>query len=514
MKSLLKTVALITLFSVLTRIVGFLFRIYLSRAIGPEALGLYQIAFSVFIVILTTVSSGIPFIISRITASIGGKNQKIEKGKLVSSSLIMSFCLSVLVCLFVFVFQRLFANIFTEESCLQILLTLLPAVVFSSIYSVFRGVLWGEDNYFALCVSEFFEQVVRIFICGIILTTTLSALESAVSVAWSLTIACFLSAVFVTLLYFCYGGRLFKPSKIYKRVLKESSPITGVRMIGSLIQPLIALIIPFRLVAMGYTKVQAMVLYGVTLGMTFPLLFIPTMLIGSLSTALVPDISSAMAENNTKHIEKRIKSSMNFTLFISCFFVPLFLGVGDIIGVFLFDNALSGTLLQYSAWVMIPMGLTNITSSILNSMGMEIKSCINYFFGAIALFLCIWFLPVIVGINAFAIGMGISMSITSILNIIMLEKKTQLKIEIWKPLSKFLAILIPCSAITAFTGAILNNFIPAFFTLAISCSLGGLFFICLSLIFNLVEKRNFGKIGTMFSNSKLKLKKKMFKMEK
>ena len=45
MKSLVKTVALITGFSILTRIAGFLFRVYLSRAIGAEALGLYQVAF-------------------------------------------------------------------------------------------------------------------------------------------------------------------------------------------------------------------------------------------------------------------------------------------------------------------------------------------------------------------------------------------------------------------------------------------------------------------------------------
>ena len=134
-----------------------------------------------------------------------------------------------------------------------------------------------------------------------------------------------------------------------------------------------------RLIAIGYTNAQALSLYGIAIGMTFPLLFIPGMLIGSLSTALVPNISSALAKGDNKYIEDRIESSIKFTLLISTFFIPLFIGAGEQIGVFFYDNIMSGSLLQFSAWIMLPMGINNITSSLLNSLGMEIKSCINYF---------------------------------------------------------------------------------------------------------------------------------------
>ena len=68
MKSLAKNVAIITFFTVITRLMGFLFRIFLSRAIGSEALGIYQAALSIFFVFLTIVSSGFTLIISRMTA--------------------------------------------------------------------------------------------------------------------------------------------------------------------------------------------------------------------------------------------------------------------------------------------------------------------------------------------------------------------------------------------------------------------------------------------------------------
>ena len=76
MKSLFKTVALITIFSFLTRVSGFLFRIILSREVGAEGVGLYQVSSSVFMVLLTVISSGIPLIISRLSAGYEAKKDK------------------------------------------------------------------------------------------------------------------------------------------------------------------------------------------------------------------------------------------------------------------------------------------------------------------------------------------------------------------------------------------------------------------------------------------------------
>ena len=86
MKSLFKTVALITFFSVLTRIAGFFFRIYLSRVVGAEALGLYQVATSIFIVLLTIVSSGLPLIISRMGASFRAKKEGKKESSLTTTA--------------------------------------------------------------------------------------------------------------------------------------------------------------------------------------------------------------------------------------------------------------------------------------------------------------------------------------------------------------------------------------------------------------------------------------------
>lgn len=510
MKSIFKNVAIITIFSLLTRMLGFFFRIFLSRAIGAEALGMYQVALSVFMVLLTIVSSGFTLIISRMTASYRVSADKKAIGKLVTTGMIVGLAVSVFLCLVVFLFRNVFDNIFTDKNCMNILIILLPSLVFSSIYSVFRGAMWGSDNYFGLCASELLEQVVKIVVCVLVLASGMSAIENAISVAWSFTASCLISAIFVMLLYFFYGGKMDKPSKIYKKLISQSAPITGVRVASSFVQPLIALILPARLISAGYTSAQAMSIYGIAIGMTFPLLFLPSTLIGSLSTALIPDISMALVQNDNKHIEKRVQSSMLFALFVSFMIVPIFMALGDKIGLFVYNETLSGALLQYSAWIMIPMGITNITSAVLNSVGLEVKSFINYLVGGIFMFLAILILPKYIGINSLIVGMGLSTTISAGLNVLMLKRKLKIKIEMFKTLGLMTLFCLPTIAITSFLSSLLSFVFPLFFNLAISCVVSVLIFVLLCIVFDVVNV----SVYLVEIKEKLKHKKKTKKSQK
>lgn len=509
MKSIFKNVALITMFSVLTRLLGFLFRIFLSRTIGAQALGLYQVALSIFMVLLTVVSSGFTLIISRMTASYRVSSDKKAIGSLVTTSVFIGLAVSVFLCLVILIFRNIFQNIFTDQNCMNILIILLPSLIFSSIYSVFRGAMWGSDNYFGLCVSELLEQIVKIVVCVLVLASGMTALQNAMAVAWSFTLSCFVSALFVVLLYFFYGGKMSKPTKIYKKVIRQSAPITGVRVLSSFTQPLVALILPARLMATGYTLEQAMSIYGVALGMTFPLLFLPSALIGSLATALVPDISMALVKNDNEHIEKRVKSSLMFAIFVSFMIVPVFIAIGDRIGLFLYDDALSGTLLQYSAWIMIPMGISNIASAILNSVGLEVKSFVNYVIGDVFMFLAIFILPQFVGINALIIGMGLSAVISSTLNILMLKKRLKIKVGLSKMLLTMFLLSLPTVAITSFLSSILAFIMPSFFNILLSGMIGVLIFVTLCMVFNVV---NFSVYLVQFKEKFIKKKGKTAKI--
>ena len=335
-----KAVLLVAGFSVVTRFFGFLFKIYLGRELGAEMLGIYQVAFSVFMVLSVLVSSGLPLAVSKYTATQRAlKNAKAEYS-VATSALIIGLIVSVVICAVLFFGQNLFGKLFTDFRCMEILLTLLPAVIASAVYSAFRGSLWGRQDYFSVCWTELAEQILRILFFFVMAFWLFKSTDGATIAGWSLSIACICSALLVTIVYFKKGGKITKTNGYIKAVLKSSVPVTGVRTATSLIQPVIAVLFPLMLVLSGVPNESALALYGVIMGMTFPLLFLPSTIVGALSFTLIPELSSAIAKDQKELVENRVKSAIVFAVLISALFIPFYVGLGAEIGKLIFDNEL------------------------------------------------------------------------------------------------------------------------------------------------------------------------------
>lgn len=486
LKKLFKALAIITSFSVLTRALGFLFRIILSRVIGAEGLGIYQISFSVFMVLETFVSSGLPLVVSKLTSkNITCKNEQ-KQHSMISAALIIGLITAVSLCLIVILFRSLFGLLFTDKRCLNILIVLLPGLVFSSVYAILRGSLWGQRKYFLVSLTEFLEQTVRMIVCVILLAVFYSIFDGAVLASVSYIISCALSACIVVVIFFKTKGRLKKPEKKqFSSLLKDSMPITLVRVISSLLMPIISIIIPMQLIKSGYTNEQALSVFGVAMGMTFPLLYIPSTLVGSLSMTLIPDLSSAVSQQNFIEIKSKINFSIKFGLFVAFLFIPIFFALGEPIGVFLYNNLQSGTFLSYASPLIIPICLSGLTVSCLNALNLEVKGFINYAVGAIFLIICVVFLTNILGILSLVWGMGLCLGIASILNIILLNKKLGCNFFNLNYLFKLILSSIPGILMCKWLFNILQNTTPLLINLCISSIVGEIFFLTFALIFGL-----------------------------
>ena len=158
MSKLFKAAMIVTIFSVITRAMGFLMKIILSRTLEPSTLGEYQIAMSIFSVLLTLIASGLPLITSRKVSYFMGNKNYSASNKTSSASLIIAFIVSVFFSVLLFVFKNNLTTLFKSAEIGLMVLSLTPALVFSSIYSILRGTLWGQKKFFSISFSEFFEQ--------------------------------------------------------------------------------------------------------------------------------------------------------------------------------------------------------------------------------------------------------------------------------------------------------------------------------------------------------------------
>ena len=486
MKKLFKALAVLSSFSVLTRALGFVFRIFLSRLVGAEGLGVYQIAFSVFMVFETFISSGLPLAVSKKTSALISKGKSKVVPKMVTTALVVGVGTSILLCLVVFVLRGLFSTLFTDARCIAILLVLMPTLVFSSVYCVLRGALWGQKKYFFVSLTEFVEQVVRVIVAVVFLAGLSFSLEKVFLASISYVISCIASSLLVVLIYFKTGGRMLSPNKDEaKSLIKSSVPITLVRVVSSLLTPLISIIIPFKLVGIGFSNDQALAMLGVAMGMTFPLLYVPSTLISSLSMTIIPDLSSAVSTQSFDKIKNQINFSIKFAIFVAFLFVPLYFSLGKPIGMFFYGNIESGQYLCQSAMLILPICLSSVTVSCLNALDLETKGFVNYVFGAIFLIVCILFLTNFFGVMSLAIGMFACLGVASVLNIIMLGKKLGESFFNLKYLFCAIVCSLPCALMSKWTFNILSSKLSLFASLALSSIVGALFYAIFGLVFNL-----------------------------
>ena len=495
-KSVFKTVSMITLFSILTRFLGFVFRVYLSRKLGAEGIGLFQLASSILGIFLTLISSGIPLTTAKFVSKYEANNLYNKRNKVVTTSLVISFIIAVISCALILILKGFWAFILTDKRIVDILFVLVPSIVFSAIYSAFRGGLWGQHDYFNCGLTELIEQIIRFISTFILLFSVTDIFIATKLSAYAFNITCFISAIVAMIIYLKRSKLDFRKGE-YKNLIKSALPVTGVKVASSLVQPITSLIIPAMLVVSGQTNVEAISSYGVIMGMVFPMLFVPLTVIGSISMVLIPSISSMLAKNEIKNIKNNITKSLEVSTFISMLFVPLYLSVGNLIGLVLFNNAMAGTMLQLSSICILPISLCNLTSSVLDALNLEFKSFKNYLIGSLILILGLLCLTPFIGVKSIIISYFLSMLTITLLNLKTINKSNiHLSYSLAKTSFKYIFIILPCSLLGNTLSSIFLKAFTPFFSGLIG---GGVAIVsCILLIqtfnlFNIMELKTFLK---------------------
>ena len=499
MKSIFKAVAVVTIFSVITRLLGFFFRIFLSRKLGSVGLGLYQMATSVLGIFMTLISSGIPLTTAKMVSKYESQNDLVKRNKVVTSSLVIALIVATLSSLLILMLKSVWNLILTDSRAVEIMIILIPSIIFSSIYAIFHGALWGQSDYFNCGLTELLEQIIRFALTLILLNNVTDYFIATKFSAISFNITCLLSAIITMIIYLKKGKLTFKKGE-YISIIKSSAPITGIRLANSLVQPLTTIIIPTMLIFSGYTQTEAISSFGVVMGMTFPMLFVPMSVVGSISMVLIPTISAMMSKKDFSSIEQNISNSLNISIFICMLFIPLYLSVGNLIGLVLYNNAMSGIMLQLASVCVLPITMCNLTGSILNALNLETKSFINYIIGSCVLLVGLIIFTPFIGINSIVISHFVSMSLITLLNYKKIKKVVpNLKINLISTSFRYSLIIAPSSILGHFISNICLHFFTNFFSAFIGGGIAVLSVVLLSKLLNIFD---FKTILEMLSKKK------------
>lgn len=422
--NLYKSAAQVTAFSTIEKCLSFLYRIVLTRLIGAEGLGIYQICLTLFAVFLTAASSGVPVTVSRLMAKSNANGCAAEKHAAVTAGMVCTLCITVPVTAVLLLGRDAFSFLFSDSRCMPIFVILLPGLIPTSIFAVIRGAFWGNKQFLPYSLIELMEDAVMV-VAGVALVC---AADDPVSGAAGAAAAVLISYIFSFSLslfwYFKTGGRLADPRPQLKPLLSSATPITAMRTSTSLLNSAVAVLLPALLISQyGVSGAEAVSLYGVAMGMAIPMLFIPNSFIGSIAVVVAPELSENYYKNNRARVRFDVEKTVKCAVFIAALLVPVLFALGGAVSDLLYANELCGEIVTRSSFIVLPMCITMMTNTVLNSMNCEKRTLLYFAFGAAAMLLCVACLTKYLGIYAYVLGLALSQIITAACNLRLLKKK-------------------------------------------------------------------------------------------
>ena len=296
----------------IAKLIGALYRIPLTNLIGGKGIGLYQLVYPVYCLLLTVSATGIPSSIAKLVAEKIGKNQSPQSVFKTAMKLFLSvgFVGSVLMA----VFAPVLANAQGSKSVVAGYYALAPSVLLVSAISVFRGYFQGKNDMIPTALSEITEQLVKVALGLIFAYIYRERIERAVVF---LLLAVSVSELFAL----CLMWLLYKRDKPIqprgagvriKTVLRLSIPVT----LSAILIPVSSLV--DSVLAVRFMRVyaeNAVTLYGLFSGGAVTIINLPVSVCYGLAAASIPAVAKAKAEQ--KGVRKKVFFALGITALVA-----------------------------------------------------------------------------------------------------------------------------------------------------------------------------------------------------
>lgn len=369
---------LLTSTGFICRILGFFYRIFMSRTIGAEGLGIYNMVHPIFSICFAVCAGSIQTALSQYVAA----NQ--TRGRAVfRTGLVIAMGMSFLLAWVIYGNAGFLAEkLLLEPRCAPSLPVMAVSVPFAALHACINGYYYGMQKARVPAFSQVAEQVIRM---GAVFLIASIWLESGRQITVSLAVYGHLigemaSAVFTV---FCLG--FFPPCKdgdsrrapaiplsfgaTAAPLMALALPLMGNRLILNVLGSAEAIWIPNRLMSSGLTNSEALSVYGVLTSMALPFILFPSAITNSMAVLLLPTVAEAQADGNEARISSMISMSLRYSCYMGVLCIGIFTIFGNQLGVSVFHDQNAGTYITILSWLCPFMYLATTMGSILNGLG-------------------------------------------------------------------------------------------------------------------------------------------------
>jgi len=384
--SFIKGTLILTATGLISRLIGFSYRIYLSRLFGEEGMGVYQLLGPVLALSFSITAAGLQTAISKYVAEEVSHKNSHASFRTLGVGLFLSLALSILCMGITIRFSEWIAIHFLLESRTASMLRIIAlSIPLAAVHSCINGYFYGIRKTAVPAATQLIEQFFRVacvFIANLLAQKHQMMFTINVAVI-GLVIGEFCAMLVSILAIYLRFYKARKPvtsgpeihftankyPAIAGKLLKLAIPLSATRIIINFLQSIEAVYIPNMLQIYGYDAKTALSVYGVLTGMAMPLLFFPNALTGSMSLLLLPLISQADATGNRTAVRRAYHKTLYSCLFLGAVCTLGFLLAGGFAGTLLFKSELAGRFIRVLSFLCPFLYLSTTLSSILHGLG-------------------------------------------------------------------------------------------------------------------------------------------------
>ncbi|MGM9517595.1 MAG: oligosaccharide flippase family protein [Acidaminococcus sp.] len=472
-KKFLKGTMILTISSIVVKVIGALNWVILSRVMGGEGIGLYQMGFPIYLMAITVSSAGIPVAISIVTAEKVAKKDYGGAQHVFKVSLWMMLATGMLFTGALLALARFLVDsgFIPDPRAYYSIIALAPAVFFVTFLSSFRGYFQGWQIMTPTACSEITEQLIRVVtmiaFSYLLLPYGLTYAAAGASMGAGAGAFCGLLVLlgFYRKLkhkFFPQGEETVPPQnpepagQIIKRLIMLALPVSMASLMLPIVSNLDMVIVPRRLMAGGWSMSEATTLFGYLTGMAVPLVNMSTILTAALSISLVPAISESRTLEDTEGIREKVAAAFSVAAVIT---IPCSIGLhvlGGRVAALIYNAPKAGPAIETMSWAIFLLGLHQVSTGILQGLGKTKIPVINMIIAAASKVFLNWNLTPTMGIVGSSWATVADIGVAAILNLFFIKKYTGFSLELKQLLKTAVAAVAMGAAVKGFLALVPN----------------------------------------------------------
>lgn len=385
-KHIIKQGTILAAASVISRIIGMLYRSPMAAVIGDKGNGLYSFAFEIYSIALILSSYSMPLAVSKLLSARFAKKEYKNADKIYKFAYIFAAVSGMVMALILFFGAGTIERLSGHEGLALPLKVLAPTVFVVALAGTTRGFFQSRNTMMPTAVSQLAEQIINAIVsivaAVILVRFAANEFDKARYGAAGGTIGTLFGAL-SSLMFLIFLFVIYKP-RMRKHLSHDKVGVTVSN--EEVLKLIVATIVPVILSQTVYQSIgvvdgfmfgnlykgsDSTALYGIYSSKYRLMVNVPNAISSALASSMIPSLVSLYTLKNFVEFRARLKTSVKFNMIIA---FPCAFGISALSGMIMkllfptTDTVVSGRMLMYGSVAVLFYALSTVTNAALQGM--------------------------------------------------------------------------------------------------------------------------------------------------